>query len=164
MEIYHATPYIDFHFGNADSDYTTRLIEEASGRLALLGTLRVSVGMYSNGYVSARGQNTSSDRRLKRNLTAFEIALHQIANAPSVSFDWKDGEHDVGSVAQYWRKVNPLLTPEGPDGYLTLQYGKTALLASITLAKTVKSHEERIAELERENMKLKHKIEILERR
>ncbi|MDE6479274.1 MAG: pyocin knob domain-containing S74 family peptidase [Muribaculaceae bacterium] len=128
------------------------------------GVFYASGGMYSDGYVSARGQNTSSDARLKRNVTPFEIALHKIANAPSVCFDWNNGGRDVGSIAQYWQGVNPLLTPKGPDGYLTLQYGKTALLSVISVAKKVMSHEERIAELERENKELKHKIEILERR
>lgn len=42
IEISGATPYIDFHFGNSTADYTTRLIEDASGVLNLLGTLRPS--------------------------------------------------------------------------------------------------------------------------
>ena len=128
------------------------------------GVLWTQGGVWSSGYISARGQNTSSDARLKKNLTPFEIELSNIAEAPSVGFNWLDGSRDVGSIAQYWRDVNPMLTPEGPDGYLTLQYGKTALLASITIAKKVRSHEERIAKLERENEELKRKIEILERR
>ncbi len=161
FDLHHATPYIDFYFGNS-ATYTSRIIAEASGRLKVTGTLRVVTGMYSDGYVSARGQNTSSDARLKRGLTPFEIELGKIAEAPSVGFEWLDGSRDVGSVAQYWRGVCPLLTPEGPDGYLTLQYGKTALLASITIARRVMSHEERIARLERENEELKRKIEVLE--
>ena len=129
------------------------------------GTFWAKTGIYSDGYVSARGQNTSSDERLKQGFTPFEIALRQIAGAPSVGFSWKkDGSRDVGSIAQYWKGINPLLTPEDNDGFLTLQYGKTALLASITIAREVVSHEERIARLERENKELKRKIEILERR
>ena len=129
------------------------------------GTFWAKTGIYSDGYVSARGQNTSSDARLKRNFNAFELALHEIAGAPSVMFDWmRDGKKDVGSIAQYWKGINPLLTPEDNDGFLTLQYGKTALLASITIVREVVSHEERIAQLERENKELKRKIEILERR
>lgn len=150
LELFGNKPYIDFHYDNTTNDYDVRLINQTSGELKCVGTFYATAGVWSDGYVSARGQNTSSDVRLKRNLNAFEIALNQIANAPSVGFDWLDGSHDVGSIAQYWEKVNPLLTPKGPDGYLTLQYGKTALLASISIAKRVKSHEERIAELERE--------------
>lgn len=129
------------------------------------GTFWAKTGIYSDGYVSARGQNTSSDERLKQGFTPFEIALRQIAGAPSVGFSWKkDGSRDVGSIAQYWKGINPLLTPEDNDGFLTLQYGKTALLASITIAKKTLEHEGRIARLERENKELKRIIEILERR
>jgi hypothetical protein len=35
VEVYGSTPYIDFHFGNATDDYTSRIIEIASGNLAV---------------------------------------------------------------------------------------------------------------------------------
>ena len=35
VEIYGATPHIDFHFAENDVDYTSRIIETASGRLNL---------------------------------------------------------------------------------------------------------------------------------
>lgn len=35
IEVYGSTPYIDFHFGNATDDYTSRIIEIASGNLAV---------------------------------------------------------------------------------------------------------------------------------
>ena len=36
IDLYHnATPYIDFHYANSTSDYTSRIIEEASGRIAV---------------------------------------------------------------------------------------------------------------------------------
>ena len=136
----------------------------ADYKLNVSGVIYASTGIFSDGYVSARGQNTSSDARLKQNFPPFEIELSKIANAPSVGFNWKYGGRDVGSIAQYWQGVNTLLTPKGPAGYLTLQYGKTALLASITIAKAVESVERRVERLERENEELKRKIEILERR
>jgi hypothetical protein len=42
IEISGATPLIDFHFANSTADYTTRLIEDESGVLNLIGTLRPS--------------------------------------------------------------------------------------------------------------------------
>ena len=39
IELYHATPYIDFHYGRSTADYTTRLIENASGVLTIEGRL-----------------------------------------------------------------------------------------------------------------------------
>lgn len=41
LELYHATPYIDFHFGNSDADYTSRIIESASGTLNVQANLQV---------------------------------------------------------------------------------------------------------------------------
>lgn len=37
IELYSTTPYIDFHFGNSTGDYTSRIIEQASGRLDFTG-------------------------------------------------------------------------------------------------------------------------------
>lgn len=165
IEIYHATPYIDFHFGRASADYTTRIIEEASGRLKIIGALHTTVGMYSDGYVSARGQNTSSDSRLKNNLSPMMMSIRDIASAPCVEFRWRDNNQvDVGSIAQYWQAISPYLTPEGKDGYLTLQYGKTALLSVITIAREVVSHEQRIEKLEKENSELKAELSALKAR
>lgn len=42
VEISHATPYIDFHFGKDTSDYTTRIIENEKGVLTLSGGLKVT--------------------------------------------------------------------------------------------------------------------------
>ena len=41
LELTHATPYIDFHYGNSTSDYTSRIIEESSGTLGMRNKLIV---------------------------------------------------------------------------------------------------------------------------
>lgn len=46
IELIGGTPFIDFHFNNSTSDFTTRLIEEESGVLRLHGTFRVSQYLY----------------------------------------------------------------------------------------------------------------------
>ena len=40
IEIIGATPYIDFHYGNSSADYTSRIIETASGLLSLTGKMK----------------------------------------------------------------------------------------------------------------------------
>lgn len=45
IELYHEKPYIDFHYGASESDFTTRLIEETSGTLSLYGNLNVTKGI-----------------------------------------------------------------------------------------------------------------------
>ena len=37
IELTHSTPYIDFHFNNTTTDYTSRIIESASGTLSING-------------------------------------------------------------------------------------------------------------------------------
>lgn len=54
IELYHSTPFIDFHFGRDTSDFTARLIEEEKGILRLVGAFRVSqvihMGPTNGGY------------------------------------------------------------------------------------------------------------------
>lgn len=42
------TPYIDFHYGTSTSDYTSRIIENASGELTVNGTKFVDNVVYAN--------------------------------------------------------------------------------------------------------------------
>ncbi len=47
LELYHATPFIDFHFGRSTADFTSRIIETASGTLAIQAN-HVRCGISSN--------------------------------------------------------------------------------------------------------------------
>ena len=130
------------------------------GAASMTGPLHVNKGIYTEGYVSARGQNTSSDARLKDVTGNVELDIRAIARAPAVFFRWKDtGGEDVGSIAQYWQALMPQLTPRKPSGMLDLQYDKAALLGVVTVSRRVLDHEERIAALEAENASLKATIE-----
>ena len=133
-----------------------------SAKLDVIGVIHATVGIWSNGYVSARGQNTSSDARLKTIMQTKLLDTRSIAAAPSVLFRWKDtGCEDVGSIAQYWQRIDRHLVSHRPDGYLGLDYGKAALLSVISVAKKTLNHEERIKALERENTLLKVQIKSL---
>ena len=74
--------YVDFHYNGSSADYTSRIIEDASGRLAMNGFFKVtnnsviiggieitvannglhinSAGLYADTYVSALGLNSSA--------------------------------------------------------------------------------------------------------
>lgn len=133
-----------------------------SAKLDVIGVIHSTAGMWSNGYVSARGQNTASDARLKAIMQTKLLDTRSIAAAPSVLFRWKDdGREDVGSIAQYWQRIDRHLVSHRPDGYLGLDYGKAALLSVISVAKQTLNHEERIKALERENALLKKQIKSL---
>ena len=123
------------------------------------GTFWAKTGIYSDGYVSAKGQNTSSDENLKTEFLPLNLSLAQIAKAPSVFFKWKDnGNNDFGSVAQYWQRINPLFVRKDLNKYLSLDYGKLALTSVIAVAKEVMSDKERIKQLERRVEELEAKL------
>ncbi len=131
-------------------------------RLTVNGVIENGTGIFSNGYVSAKGQNTSSDMRLKRVLGDVSLPLERIAKAPAFEFRWRDGSGEsAGSSAQYWRDALPAAVRER-GGYLEMQYGNIALISAISIAREtlrlatrVSDHERRIRELEAENRRLR---------
>lgn len=145
------------------------LLDE-SGNATFPGTINAvlfhsTTGVYSDGYVSAKGQNTSSDLRLKDVLGSVTLPLERIAKAPIFRFSWKDGSGEsAGSSAQYWRSALPAAVRER-DGYLEMQYGNIALISAVAIAREtlrlasrVSDHERRIRELEAENRRLRETL------
>ena len=128
--------------GKAAADYT----------LDVTGVIRSTEGIFSDGYVSAKGQNTASDMRLKRRIADVALTVRDVAEAPVYRFAWINGGGiDVGSTAQYWAARVPELTHVLQDGiHLGLDYGKAALLSVVAVARATADHERRIASLERQ--------------
>ena len=124
-----------------------------------------SSGTYTDGYLSAKGQNSSSDIRLKNILCHIRPSLEAFAKAPLFRFAWKSnpGMVEIGSSAQYWRNVLPDTVKER-DGWLEMGYGNIALAGVITIAREMETLEQRVDRLEKENYKLKKKVKELERR
>lgn len=148
--------------GNGNVGIGTTL---ASYKLHVAGVIYSTTGIFSDGYVSAKGQNSSSDERLKTALKPLNIDLAQIAHAPSLFFKWNStGTDDFGTIAQYWQSINPLFASKDFNGYLSLPYGKLALISVIEVAKCTLNHEQRIAVLERDNTELKRENAELKRR
>lgn len=72
---------------------------------------------------------SSSDRRLKKNISSIKNALEKIKKIDGVEFDWKDGQtlykgHDIGLLAQQVNKYFPEIVTERPDGFLAIRYEK----------------------------------------
>lgn len=115
------------------------------------------------GVVTASNISTSSDARLKTRIADIALPIADIAAAPLWRYRRKDtGVVDVGSTAQYWGAILPELTRTDEQGWMSLDYGKTALLASVSLARKADDHEARIKALEAENRALREKIARLE--
>ena len=129
------------------------------------GVLHCTGGIYSDSYVSAKGNNSSSDIRLKNILCHIRPSMEAFAKAPLFRFAWKSdpGMVEIGSSAQYWRNVLPDTVKER-DGWLEMGYGNIALAGVITIARDFETLEQRVDRLEKENGKLKKRIKELERR
>lgn len=119
----------------------------------------------ATGKITCQSLTQTSDMRLKNVVRPMDLSVEAIAKAPSFIHQWKrDGTFDLGSSAQYWAEMSSLFTPRDKDGFLTMQYGKAALLSAIAIARRTVSHEERIRNLESENKKLRAELNGLKAR
>ena len=124
--------------------------------------LHATTGIYSDGYVSAKGQNTSSDMRLKQVLGDVSLPLERIAKAPSFNFRWRDGSGEsAGSSAQYWKEALPSAVKER-GGYLEMQYGNIALISAISIARETMRVDREVARLREECRRLRRRVARLE--
>ena len=151
--------------GNQDDNATmySLVLQELGGNVGIgnpnpqykcdvAGVVHATTGIFSDGYMSAKGINTASDVRLKRRIADVALTVRDVAEAPVYRFAWINGGGiDVGSTAQYWGAKVPELTHLLADGiHLGLDYGKAALLSVVAVARSTADHERRIASLERQ--------------
>jgi hypothetical protein len=125
--------FIDFHFNGSSSDYTSRIIEDASGEINIMATTKVN-RLYSRG-----GSTALSDARKKNVLGDVELSVDDIARMPAVRFRWKDPDQAgtfIGTLAQSWREILPeAVQPIGDT--LGFDYNGAAIVAVVNLAKAV---------------------------
>ena len=125
-----------------------------------LGAGNTSVAnLESEGYVSAL-----SDIRKKDVVEYMDgLTIEQIASMPIIKFTWRDRPEEglqVGSVAQEWQRILPQSVHTTHDGFLSFAESRAALVGTISNSRKLVDHEQRIAELERENKELKLKLNI----
>ena len=134
-----------------------------------IGTAPTSgISLDIDGTARASSFVNNSDIR-KKDVIEYDVdpGFETIANAPTIRFMWKDrGPLDnrgecVGSIAQYWQMALPEAVMTDGEGFLSMQYDVIALIAAVSVAKRVASHEQRIAALERENALLRMDIKAL---
>lgn len=129
-------------------------------------------GLWTNGFLSFKGKNTSSDARLKRYIGDIRVPLAVIAKAPNIIYAWRDdGSLDMGSIAQYWQRYLPLSVRLCQNGYLGMDYSKVALACVISMASEllgvkddVSTLKQEVRQLRHENRELKQQIDKMERR
>lgn len=132
-----------------------------------------------NHYVS--GYSTwGSDSRYKTYLGEVTLQLDQIADSPTIYYRWnskkrdRDGLLHVGGYAQYTEQILPELTHD-TSNFKTMDYAVCAYVYAVHAARFLRDHllsdykwksdtELRMYALEKENIKLRNRIEQLERR
>lgn len=135
--------------------------ETGNNALNVLGVAHATTGIYSDGYVSARGQDTSSDIRLKTDFRPLDGALEYIRGTHFTRFRWKDGSGEsVGIIAQeeQSREYGFLVRSHGEIGHLTYDYAASTALLGAALQEEdekVEALKRRVKELENELNKLK---------
>lgn len=158
-------------------------------KLHVVGVIKSSTGMYSDGYMSCLGQNTGSDARLKNIMGDVTLPIEVILNAPAVRFAWNASagptmaaKMAVGTIAQYWLDPLPEVVGLLPTDYYGLDYEGLNWVATKSLARYaydgLTDHERRILELEHrcialeqdnsrmraENEQLRNRLNQFERR
>ena len=82
-----------------------------------------SSNITNGGVITATDFNTTSDMRLKDNITAVQNPLDILAAISGVQFNWKaNGKEAVGVLAQEIEKVLPQIVNTNADGYKAVSY------------------------------------------
>ena len=139
------------------------------------GVLHNTTGMYSDGYVSSKGLNTS-DARLKTDIKSFNATSIIKALRP-VSFKWNNlarknnkvfdtDEVQYGLIAQEVKTVAPWAAVDNmfKDGYMGVRYEKfipVIMKAQIETIDEVEGLKRRLSAVERENERLRKEIQML---
>lgn len=107
--------------------------------------LYLNCSTYCSSTITSNTFNTTSDRRLKENITDYNYH-DSILDIPVKEFDMKsDGSHHIGCIAQDLQKKYPELVSEDANGYLRIEESKLVYL----LMEEVKMLKARIEDLEK---------------
>lgn len=132
---------------------------DVSGDIRATGALGVGVAPNStDGRIDASNDivaYSTSDRRLKENITPIENALDKVHEIQGVEFDWKPLQeeevrtvhgntgHDIGVIAQEIESILPEAVTTRENGYKAVRYEKIVPL----LIQAVKEQQDQINEL-----------------
>jgi hypothetical protein len=77
----------------------------------------------STGLLTSTDYNSSSDKRLKKNIRTLSSALDTVASLRGVTFEWKEGGgKSIGLIAQEVKEVVPDIVVADDNGYLGIKY------------------------------------------
>ena len=100
----------------------------------------------STGLLTSTDYNSSSDKRLKKNIKTVDSALDKVIALRGVTFDWKEGgAKAIGLIAQEVEKVIPEIVSQDESGYLGIKYNN---LIGV-LVEAIKEQQEQINTLKK---------------
>jgi hypothetical protein len=95
----------------------------STGALIVAGGVGVTGNIVASGQVTAADINSSSDKRLKKNIKTVTSALDTVNALRGVTFDWKEGNGKaIGLIAQEVQEVLPEIVSTDDNGYLGIRY------------------------------------------
>ena len=173
------TSYYDIITSNGGTISNVLNINNSSGKSIIIeGNTMTSYGAENNWYVDKSSNayfytttsryfygtlNNSSDEKLKNILGNVELTIPQIANAPAITFTWKnniDNDRHVGTIAQYWKNILPEVV-HGEEGNLSMNYVEVALISSILLARNAEIQQAQIERIQTEIKNLQSELDKL---
>jgi hypothetical protein len=140
MEMFHngSNGYLDLNLGDfiIRDGTTTRFTFDDAGHLTATGNI-----------------NSSSDARLKTNITTLTNSLDKVLSLRGVEYDRVDNEgmHQIGVIAQEVEEVVPDLVSTDDNGMKSVAYGHIAPL----LIEAIKEQQKQIEALKAEIAELK---------
>lgn len=120
-----------------------------------LGTHQTSMQavLGNDGTLSVKSLTQTSDETKKYVLSyVTSLTVEQIANAPVVTFTWKDEDNTtphLGTLAQYWKFYAPECVHGVEGENMSMEYGTLGMVSSIVAAREVVALKEEIKELKK---------------
>ena len=138
LKVYYGSAWVDASPIPDSSLFFAKAGGSITGDVSIGQTLNVVGNTLVQGTISAFGDviaYSSSDSRLKDNITAIELPLEKLSKINGVSFNWNDkqsvyevGAKDYGVIAQEVEEVLPELVTTRDNGYKAVRYEKIVSL------------------------------------
>lgn len=134
-----------------------------SNALNVAGVAHATTGIYTDGYISARKQDTASDIKLKKDFRKIDNALKYVLNTHYTRFRWKDdNKESIGIIAQEEqnREFGFLVQNRKEIGHLTYDYAaSTALLGA-----AIQEEDSKVEKLRKRIIKLENELSNLKKK
>lgn len=149
-------------FQSNATNFTDDFVEVVSilpdGKVGI-GNIAPTTLLHVNGVVTCTSVSQTSDESKKEKIDDISIGVEKIAQAPNITFKWKEGEDKElhgGTIAQYWEDTVPYYVHG--DECKTLEYSNLAMSCSIEVAKEVVNLKEENALLKKELEEIKEML------